>query len=244
MPDIRGVVTDEEPCPYLPDRKWRNFLIERAGPVSPVRHEFYLDRGFRRMGRLIYRPSCDSCQECRSLRIDVKSYRPSKSHRRARNRNRDLVVSIDRTSYSDEKRDLLERYLDVRHDGPMSADEIPVRDYMFFDTGSSFEICYRQDGRLVALGLVDLTPSILSSVYFYYDPDLAERSLGIYSMLVEIELARGQGRTWYHPGYYVEGCAAMTYKARFGPAEILDRDRGWVSFSPPDRPASRASTRG
>ena len=42
---------------------------------------------------------------------------------------------------------------------------------------------YRLDGRLVAVGVVDILPSGLSSVYLFYDPDEKLLSLGMYYVL-------------------------------------------------------------
>lgn len=232
---LSGGLTGEEPCPYLEDRRWRNLVVALEEDPGGVLYEQLLDAGFRRTGFHAFRPACTACAECRSLRIDVPAYRPSRSHRRAGNRNADLEVAVDRPSYDEEKRLLLERFLEERHAGPMTADENATREAMFCSGVPSWEMTYRLDGRLVAVGIIDMTPNIVSSLYFYFDPDESRRSLGIFSMLTEIELARTSGRRWYHPGYYVSGCSAMEYKIRFGPAQILLEDQGWVDFSESSR---------
>lgn len=227
---LAGGMTGEEPCPYLEGRRWRNLVVALEDDSDGALYEQLLDAGFRRTGLHAFRPACAACSECRSLRIDVEAYRPSRSHRRASNRNADIVVDVGPPDYTEEKRDLLERFLDARHAGPMTADEDATRQAMFRSAVPSREMTYRLDGRLVALGIIDVTPNIVSSLYFYFDPDESRRSLGIFSMLTEIELARANGRRWYHPGYYVEGCSAMEYKVRFGPAELLTEGRGWTRF--------------
>ena len=225
-----GLITDGEPCPYLEDREWRNFVVNPGEPLEAAVHQQFLNQGFRRTGGFVYRPHCPDCRACRSLRIDVDRFRPSRSQRRALNRNGDLETIVASPAYSEEKRSLLERYLDARHRGPMTADEEQMRAGLFDNSADSLEIDYRLDGRLVGVGIVDLTPEVLSSLYFFFAPEESKRSLGIFSMLREIELVSRTGRRFYHPGYYIAGCAAMEYKSRLRPCEILQADGRWVPF--------------
>lgn len=50
----------------------------------------------------------------------------------------------------------------------------------------SFHQQYIIDGRLVAVGVIEILPKCLSSKYLFWDPDLAFLSLGKYSALQEI----------------------------------------------------------
>lgn len=47
----------------------------------------------------------------------------------------------------------------------------------------SFHQQYLLDGRIVAVGVIDILPTCVSSVYLYYHPDFASLSLGSYSAL-------------------------------------------------------------
>lgn len=42
---------------------------------------------------------------------------------------------------------------------------------------------YWIDGKLLAVGVIDILPTCLSSVYFFYDPDYSHLSLGTYGSL-------------------------------------------------------------
>ena len=81
--------------------------------------------------------------------------------------------------------------------------------------------------RLVGVGIVDITPHALSSVYFYFEPALARRSLGVFSALREIEECRRRELSYWYVGFYVQGCAKMEYKGRFQPHELLSADGKW-----------------
>ncbi|XP_011898540.1 PREDICTED: arginyl-tRNA--protein transferase 1 isoform X3 [Cercocebus atys] len=53
----------------------------------------------------------------------------------------------------------------------------------------SFHQQYWLDGKIIAVGVIDILPNCVSSVYLYYDPDYSFLSLGVYSALrVSIDL--------------------------------------------------------
>jgi arginine-tRNA-protein transferase len=81
---------------------------------------------------------------------------------------------------------------------------------------------WRLDGVLVALGVLDILPHSISSVYFAYGPSLAPWSPGRLSALRETALARHLGCTWYSMGYYIPSCAKMRYKAELAPLMVLE----------------------
>jgi arginyl-tRNA--protein-N-Asp/Glu arginylyltransferase len=60
----------------------------------------------------------------------------------------------------------------------------------------------------------------VSAVYHFYDPDERDRSLGVFSVLMEIEFARQLGVPHYYLGYWVEGAETMHYKANYRPHEL------------------------
>lgn len=88
---------------------------------------------------------------------------------------------------------------------------------------------YRYEGRLVAVGVIDILPKSISSVYLFYDPDYAHLHLGKVSAIREIVLVKQiqrkkgmQGVKYYNLGLYIHSCAKMKYKADYHPSEILD----------------------
>jgi arginine-tRNA-protein transferase len=85
----------------------------------------------------------------------------------------------------------------------------------------SFHQLYRLRGRLIAVGVVDLLPSGLSSVYCLYDPELKALALGKYTALKEIEYCQNNGLEFYYMGFYIHSCEKMRYKAEYAPSELL-----------------------
>lgn len=81
--------------------------------------------------------------------------------------------------------------------------------------------CYYLDEKLIALSVLDFLPNSLSSVYFIYDPDYANLSLGTLLGLREVLMCHELNIPYYYLGYYIDDCKKMRYKAKFG-GEILD----------------------
>jgi arginine-tRNA-protein transferase len=91
-------------------------------------------------------------------------------------------------------------------------------------TYGSFHLHYRIDGKLIAVGVVDILPSGLSSVYFFYDTDYKFLSPGVLSAIKEIEYVKGFNSDrfkYYYMGFYIESCKKMKYKGEFHPSELL-----------------------
>jgi arginine-tRNA-protein transferase len=82
---------------------------------------------------------------------------------------------------------------------------------------------------------VDETPTSLSAVYFYFDPDYERLSPGRVNVLRQIEDAREKGLAFVYLGFRVAGCRSMEYKAQFRPHQLLlnrpgpDEEPEWMA---------------
>uniref|UniRef100_A0A8C7H888 Arginyl-tRNA--protein transferase 1 n=1 Tax=Oncorhynchus kisutch TaxID=8019 RepID=A0A8C7H888_ONCKI len=90
----------------------------------------------------------------------------------------------------------------------------------------SFHQQYWLDGRIVAVGVVDILPTCVSSVYLYYHPDFASLSLGSYSALREVAFTRQLQKQspklcFYYLGFYIHSCNKMRYKGQYQPSDLL-----------------------
>eukprot|EP00180_Rhodochaete_pulchella_P003237 Plantae.Rhodophyta-Rhodochaete_pulchella.ctg53676.p1 GENE.Plantae.Rhodophyta-Rhodochaete_pulchella.ctg53676~~Plantae.Rhodophyta-Rhodochaete_pulchella.ctg53676.p1 ORF type:complete len:498 (+),score=62.99 Plantae.Rhodophyta-Rhodochaete_pulchella.ctg53676:50-1495(+) len=100
----------------------------------------------------------------------------------------------------------------------------------------SFHMRYTLDGKLFAVGVVDVLPHCLSSVYLFYDPEFAFLSPGVLSALTEIdwvgkhvEQHPDTDLRFYFMGYLIPNCPKMQYKASFRPSELLCEETGrWI----------------
>jgi arginine-tRNA-protein transferase len=230
---IRLTTLGEHACPYLPGRMSTSRAVW-AEQLPPELYHAFMDAGFRRSGKLLYQPACRGCRACRSIRVPVTEFRPSKSQRRCRRRNDDLRVSAGEPVATDEKYDLYRRFLAGRFDrcGDDESRESFER-FLYDSPVQTLEFEYRDGGgRLLAVGICDVCNDSLSSVYFYFDPAEARRGLGTFGALREIETAARLGIPYYYLGFWVAGCSAMQYKAAFAPNEVLYPDGLWRPGDP------------
>ncbi|XP_063481472.1 arginyl-tRNA--protein transferase 1 isoform X15 [Symphalangus syndactylus] len=90
----------------------------------------------------------------------------------------------------------------------------------------SFHQQYWLDGKIIAVGVIDILPNCVSSVYLYYDPDYSFLSLGVYSALREIAFTRqlhekSSQLSYYYMGFYIHSCPKMKYKGQYRPSDLL-----------------------
>ena len=80
---------------------------------------------------------------------------------------------------------------------------------------------FREDRALIAVAVTDFCTDGLSAVYTYFDTARADRALGTFAILTQIQLARERGLDHLYLGFWIEGHPKMDYKARFRPLEVL-----------------------
>jgi arginine-tRNA-protein transferase len=218
-------------CEYLPDRLAR-LEYEFVDSITAGEYAGRLQEGWRRFGHVLFRPACRSCRMCQSLRIPVAAFRPRRTQRRVWNTNAHAVeITIGTPTATAEKLALYERFHQFQHEA--KGWPLPEGDGLDAFVTNPFpteEWCYHVDGRLVAVGYVDVLPEGLSAIYFFYDPKARHRSLGTFNVLSIVDAARARGLMWVYLGYYVQGCRSVEYKARFIPNEVLGPDGAWVPF--------------
>src|SRR5690606_9226599 len=211
-------LTAAMPCPYLPGRMERKLFTHLSGRRAAMLHQLLSDNGFRRSQNLIYRPACEECSACQSVRIVSQEFKANKRFRRVLRNNADIGVAVQPSVATLEQYDLVKRYLDARHEGGgMTQMSYQDYEYMVEDTPvQSVLVEYRlpelPDQRLVAVALTDVMPDGLSMVYSFYDPDLADRSLGTFLIPDHIEQVRSAGLHYVYLGYWVPNSPKMAYK--------------------------------
>jgi arginine-tRNA-protein transferase len=217
----------EHPCAYLPGRLARERAF-RAERVSPADYQQLMDRGMRRTGDIFYAPDCAACRACVPIRIPVDGFKPSKSQRRVTRRNADVTLAVGPLECSRESFELYQRYLAAQHpDSAATTTYDSFRESLYESAVDTIELRYLLGAQTVAISIIDVCPESLSSVYHFFDPEHAARSLGVYSVLAEIDLARRLGLRWSYLGYWIAGAPTMAYKANYHPHELLVDGR-WV----------------
>ncbi|ESW69141.1 arginyl-tRNA-protein transferase [Mesorhizobium sp. LSJC268A00] len=235
-------LTAPSPCPYLEGQFERKVFTHLVGDKAPEMNDLLTQGGFRRSQNIAYRPACETCRACVSVRILAQEFTASRNMKRVIQRNSDLIGAMHDAQPSTEQYSLFRGYLDARHRrGGMS--DMTVLDYamMVEDThvdtkvieyrrrGPDTFITGKGQGELIAVALTDKMADGLSMVYSYFNPEFEDRSLGTFMILDHIARARAMGLPHVYLGYWVNGSRKMNYKMRFMPQEHLG-PKGWERY--------------
>ena len=229
-----------------------------AHAIAPATYDALINRGWRRSGRWMYKPTIgETCCAPYTIRLRCDAFVRSKSQRKVERRfalagaradeddarERMFTCTTARSSFVEEEFELWKKYQVAVHGD--SEDELRRSSYERFLVDSplievppgagapsvgygAFHQQYRLDGELIAVGVIDVLPTGLSSKYFFWDPAYAHLSLGKVSALKEIEWVLDEAKkskspefAYYYMGFYIHGCQKMRYKAEYNPSEIL-----------------------
>ncbi|MCF6276056.1 MAG: arginyltransferase [Robiginitomaculum sp.] len=234
--DLQFYITLPAPCPYLDGEMERKIFTPLDPLEGPQVNDYLTHSGFRRSQNVIYRPACETCHACHSLRVKAQDFLPGKSFRRTLKNNADLTRTVNEAYATQEQFDLLNKYLTKRHpDGGMAEMDFERYEMMVEDCASRTEIIeYRNaDDRLIACCITDTLRDGLSMVYSFFDIDETKlshkRSLGNYMILDHINICKQASFSYLYLGYWVEQSPKMSYKAKFKPHQVL-RKIGWCDI--------------
>ena len=203
-----------------------------ADAVTPAQHDLLLAEGWRHFGTHFFRYNLgiydNDIRLVLPLRIRLADLKLSKSQRRVLRRNTDADVHIGPIDLGDETLDLFDRHKQRFTWGA------PASIYDFLASGSepveALQLSVRRFGRLVASSFFNVGVESISSIYGMFDPEDTSTSLGIFTMLREIEYAASHGMSYYYHGYAYEGESFYDYKKRFSAIEMFDWDGRWLPF--------------
>ncbi|KAK0705322.1 arginine-tRNA-protein transferase [Lasiosphaeris hirsuta] len=150
----------------------------------------------------------------------------------------EFTITLEPDTFTDEKYEVFENYQRLVHKEP--PEKISQNGFKRFLCGSpltrgsiagpddtkrqlgSFHQCYRLDGKLIAIGVLDLLPDCVSAVYFLYHESVHPHNLGKLGAIREITLALEAGYRWWYSGFYIHSCPKMKYKVDYSPQYVLD----------------------
>lgn len=229
-------------------------LVIRVQSMTPSQYQSLIDNGWYRRGgvkmfRLRYNHNVSCCDWETRVSVHEFDHRTHKSYKKVLKRMpvARLTVETKRTHFDRESFDLYNDYHIQRHDKPRKSEysycehavNSPIApqtvDGMEYGT---FHQLYRLDGKLVAIGIIDIIPKGIVSIYMWYDvsKEVSRLSFGVYSALKEIEFVRELSQR--NPNmkyYYLQGWNGknkkLSYKANYEPEYFFCPNivQGWVS---------------
>lgn len=205
-----------------------------ASQIAPERLDSLLAKGWRHFGEHFYRYNLGWYQnDIRAVipvRIRLADFSFSKSQRRILNKNRDLQTVIRPIEITPDTVEMFERHR------WRFADHIPLTIYTFLSVEpavipcEALEIAVYEREKLLAKSFLDVGTNSVSSIYGIFEPEEISRSLGILTMLLEIDYALKNSKKFYYHGYIYEGNSFYDYKKRFRNLEKFDWKENWKKF--------------
>lgn len=215
--------TNPYSCSYLPDKLACSEVVMPDYPIDTKTYGKLIQAGFRRSGHYIYRPNCVHCHACLSVRINIKDFTPKRVQRRAWKQHQHLTVAQHALHYKPDHYALYQRYQEKRHSGGgMDHDCLEQYQNFLLQSHVNSKLVEFHDGeQLRMISIIDVLSDGLSSVYTFYDADVANASFGTYNILWQIEQCRELGLPYLYLGYWIKENRKMRYKADFQPLEVL-----------------------
>ena len=223
--ETNELLEKSKPCAYLEDTlsdiRYRYLSI-----CNDATNYAMIERGWRRFGHIHFTPECSGCTECKTIRIRTDEFHFTSSHKRVFNKNKDLKIYIQKPTISVEHLSLFNKYHSFMSE-KKDWDEniITPKEYQssYVDGASSFgkEILYFLDDKLIGVALCDILENGLSAIYCYYDHDYQSRSLGKFSILLQISLAKISKIPYVFLGYWIQNHHSMGYKEDYAPFDVL-----------------------
>lgn len=233
LSDLRFFLTAKHSCSYLENESASNIFVDPNIRIDQQAYNTLSQFGFRRSGTHIYRPQCEQCTACIPYRVLTEYFTPNRSQRRCIQKNTDLRIFKTKSIDSNECYELYEHYIKSRHnDGDMYP---PTRtqfdDFLSNPWGNTEYILFKDpDDKLLSVAVTDILTDGLSAMYSFFDCTQAKRSLGIFNILYQIQLARDTGLPYLYLGYWIKNCSKMRYKQDYMPSQLFNGE-SWISVN-------------
>ena len=219
-------VTPTHTCSYLPRRNARTIFLDPRETITSELYQGLADTGFRRSGGHLYRPNCTSCKACTPVRVIAEQFQLKKSHKRILTRNKDLEIRVEAATDSIKHYKLYSDYISVRH---MDGDMYPpsreqYRSFLFSQWSDTFFLSAYKQNELMAVAVTDRQQSGVSAMYTFFNPYEAKRSLGVYSILQQLEYCKATELEYLYLGYWIKNSKKMAYKDQYRPIQVYSND--------------------
>ena len=213
--------------------------VDIVGDMQPLKDEHFVSweqspeqmdalwtNGWRHFGPIFYRYRQAltplGLRNVQPLRVDADRFEPSASQRRVLRKNGDLEIRVRTAELLEDRQRLFDRHkLRFPDNVPNSLEDF-LGPAPHAGPCQTLELGAFLGDRLLAASYLDVGATGVSSIYAFFDPDEARRSLGTATLIWEILLARRTGRRWHYPGYAYLEPSGYDYKKRFGPMECYD----------------------
>ena len=214
-------------------------IIHPTRTIAPEQLDEFLARGWRPTGQSIYtsdylRTDDDELHGCLQIRLSLAGFQFKKRHKKLLRRNlARFRVEHEIARFPDGE--LLRVNRLYMHVHPEKTREDLEYNVMNEDGERvlNTQLFRVYDGqRLVGFSYFDVGRRVMYTKAGIYDPEYAGHSLGLFTMLLEVQYGAERNFTYYYPGYYAPTFPAFDYKLQLGPMEYREIATGhWLAHS-------------
>jgi len=230
---IEFYLTAAHDCPYLPNYQAKTLFLSPQHEPSPQIYGGLIQQGFRRSGDHIYRPHCDQCQSCISVRLLALEHQATKQHKRCLNKAKSFTTTISKAQFDYGHYRLFEKYINIRHsDGDMfPTSQKQYRDFILSNWMDTYFLdIFNGSGELIACAVFDQLNDGLSAIYTFFDPEYSNFSLGRLAILKLVEICQQRKQSHLYLGFWIKDCQKMSYKGDYRPLECFI-DKKWLRLN-------------
>jgi leucyl-tRNA---protein transferase len=229
---LKLFATQPHPCSYLDGEQATTVFVDPSAEIDLALYTQLSQLGFRRSGAHLYRPQCATCQACLSCRVPVELFKPNRHQKRCIKKNADLDIQLVQKIDTEEHYQLYALYIEQRHsDGDMyPPTQEQFKNFLAMQWETTGYLEFRLNGQLISLAVCDQLNDGLSAVYTFYDAAFADRSLGKFAVLAQIQRAKDLGLPHLYLGYWIKDCDKMNYKSDYRPLDLLI-NRRWMRLN-------------
>ena len=172
---LQFYLTPAHQCPYLEKEESKTLFLNPEVLANDAIYSWLIDQGFRRSGEHIYRPHCEECKACISVRINVNKFKPNKQQKRTARVGSKFTTRVSQAKFDLKRYQLFESYINDRHkDGDMyPTSESKYQDFIFSENINTqfLDFIDPNKGKLFATCVFDQATNGLSAVYTFFDKD-------------------------------------------------------------------------
>ncbi|MBF7683464.1 arginyltransferase [Acinetobacter sp. B5B] len=233
LAELQYFLSPPHDCSYLSYKPSRMVFLDPTQRIDVLTLSDLSRTGFRRSGDYVYKPECHSCRQCLSCRIIVDVFKMNSQQKKTWRKNKDLDMKIRPVSEATTQHyQLYEKYINARHqDGdmyPPSPEQF--KSFLVNSCTESFFLELWKEDTLLSVATCDVLDDGLSAVYTFFDPEESKRSLGVFTILKQIEYIQSLNLDFVYLGYWVPHSKKMNYKSQYLPFDLLI-DGEWQTFT-------------
>lgn len=203
--------------------------------LAPSRYDSFLASGWFRGSVMLYKMELlcleGDLRSVVNIRLDLDRYARKKSHRKIIRKVEEQFTFTYGIASSNAAKEGLYTNHKKRFKGFIHP---TLNDYLHSSMGQTVfdtrEVCVYDGDRLIAVSFFDCGEKSMASLLGLYDEEYAGYSLGMYTLLKEIDFALQKGYRWFYPGYVLDQSSDFDYKLRLGEYEYYNANQRWSKF--------------